>query len=291
MPLETLLCSTSGDIPLPSPAFETVLNFTGSGISYAGVCTNHFPEHSDPRFKIAIPFNGPSIYISWQTASGQQKRQHIKPGCISIVPANLPHESLVEQDLEQITLGYEPSLIAQLADELIGKPIEIVEQWAARDPLIAQLGTELRTQFQLGQPKRLYAESVTTVLATHLIRHYATQRFQVRETPDALSHQKLQHVIDYIDTHLEHNIGLAELAQVAGMSQYRFVRAFKQSTGLPPHQYLLSCRIERAKHLLKNTQLSLAEISYCLGFASQSHFTTTFRRLMTTTPKAYREQV
>ena len=290
MPLETLLCSTSGDTPLPSPTFETVLHFTGSGISHGGTCANHFPEHSDPRFKISIPFKGASIYISWQTASGQQKRQHIKPGCVSIIPADLPHEAIVEQDMEQIIIGYERSLIEQLADELVGKPIEIVEQWAARDPLVAQLGTELRTQFQLGQPKRLYAESVTTVLATHLIRHYATQR-PIQDTFSGLSPQKLQHVIDYIYTHMEHNVGLAELAQVAGMSQYRFVRAFKQSTGLPPHQYFLSCRIERAKHLLKNTQLSISEIGYCLGFASQSHFTTTFRRLMTTTPKAYREQV
>jgi AraC family transcriptional regulator len=76
--------------------------------------------------------------------------------------------------MEQVVIGYDPSLIEQLADELIGKPIEIIEQWATRDPLVTQLGTELRAQFQLGQPQRLYAESVTTVLATHLIRHYAT---------------------------------------------------------------------------------------------------------------------
>jgi len=288
MSLETLLCPTSKETPLPSPIFETVLHFTGSGIAYAGSRANHFPEHSDSRLKIAVPLNGASIHVSWQTASGQQKRQHIKPGCVSIIPAHLPHDSLVEQAMEMIVIAYEPLWIEQLADELIGKPIEIVEQWTARDPLISQLGSELQTEFERGQPRRLYAESVTTVLATHLIRHYATQRLQVRETSDALSPQKLQQVVDYIHNRLEQNVELTELAQVAGMSQYRFARAFKQSTGLPPHQYLLSCRIERAKHLLRNTQLSIAQISYSLGFASQSHFTTTFRRLITTTPKAYR---
>ena len=72
------------------------------------------------------------------------------------------------------------------------------------------------------------------------------------------------------------------------MSQYRFARAFKQSTGIPPHQYLLSQRIERAKKLLALTQLQIADISYHLGFASQSHFTATFRRFTKVTPKAYR---
>ena len=72
------------------------------------------------------------------------------------------------------------------------------------------------------------------------------------------------------------------------MSQYRFARAFKQSTGIPPHQYLLSQRIERAKKLLTLTQLQIADISYQLGFASQSHFAATFRRFTKVTPKVYR---
>jgi AraC family transcriptional regulator len=59
------------------------------------------------------------------------------------------------------------------------------------------------------------------------------------------------------------------------MSQYRFARAFKQSTGLPPHQYLLGQRVERAKKLLIEKQLPIVDISYQLGFASQSHFTAT----------------
>ena len=286
MPLKTLRL-TSGD-PLPSSTFETALHFTGSVIAYVGSCAKHSPEHSDPRFKISIPLTGASIQVSWQTASGQQKQQHIKSGCVSVIPADLPHESIIEQPSEMIFIAYEPWWLQQLADELTGKPVEIDAQWTARDPLITQLGTELQTEFKRGQPRRLYAESVTTVLATHLIRRYASQRLQVRATSDTLPPQTLQQIADYIHSRLEQNIELIELAQVAGMSQYRFVRAFKQSTGLPPHQYMLSCRVERAKHLLRNTQLSLAEISYSLGFASQSHFTATFRRLTTITPKAYR---
>jgi len=103
-----------------------------------------------------------------------------------------------------------------------------------------------------------------------------------------LSPQKLQNTIDYIRARLEQDLTLSELADVAQMSPYRFARAFKSSTGLTPHQYLLCQRIEIAKKLLTLKQLSIAEISYQLGFASQSHFTATFRRFTKVTPTVYR---
>lgn len=102
-----------------------------------------------------------------------------------------------------------------------------------------------------------------------------------------LSPQKLQNTIDYIHARLGQNITLSELADVAQMNEYRFARAFKSSTGLTPHQYLLLQRIEMAKKLLTLKQLSIAEISYQLGFASQSHFANTFVRFTKVTPKVY----
>ena len=73
------------------------------------------------------------------------------------------------------------------------------------------------------------------------------------------------------------------------LSTYHFVRAFKQATGETPHQYLLKSRVERAKQLLAETELPLAEISYLVGSNSQSHFTASFRRLARLTPKTYRQ--
>ena len=83
---------------------------------------------------------------------------------------------------------------------------------------------------------------------------------------------------------------LSELASLCGLSRSHFVRAFKQSTGLPPHRWLLMQRVKRAKDLLYGTKLSIAEISSDCGFADQSHFTRVFSRTFGVSPGAWRRQ-
>lgn len=95
--------------------------------------------------------------------------------------------------------------------------------------------------------------------------------------------------MEYINENLERDLTLSEIAASVGMSSYHFARTFKQATGLPPHQYLIKLRLENAKRLLAQTNLAIAEIAYRVGFASQSHFTTLFRKHVGTTPKAYRD--
>jgi AraC family transcriptional regulator len=74
---------------------------------------------------------------------------------------------------------------------------------------------------------------------------------------------------------------------IAHMSPSYFSRLFKQSTGLSPHQYVIQDRVDRAKQLLRQRELSIAEISDCLGFTHQSHFSHHFKRLVGSSPKAF----
>ncbi len=96
-------------------------------------------------------------------------------------------------------------------------------------------------------------------------------------------------VSEYINAYLDRDIKLADLASVAGVSQFHFSRLFKQSIGISPHKYLLKERVERAKHLLKNSKLAIAEIAFQCGFNSQSHLGKSFRELTGVTPGVYRK--
>jgi AraC family transcriptional regulator len=98
----------------------------------------------------------------------------------------------------------------------------------------------------------------------------------------------LRRVCEYIEAHLQENISLQVLADIAGKSKHHFARAFKQSEGLPPHEYLVQHRVRRAQELLTGTNLPLAEIALASGFSDQSHCARRFRKHVGLTPSRYR---
>ncbi|PSB46890.1 AraC family transcriptional regulator [Cyanosarcina cf. burmensis CCALA 770] len=103
-----------------------------------------------------------------------------------------------------------------------------------------------------------------------------------------LTHTQLQQATDYIQTHLNRDLSLAELASVICISPTYFASLFKQAMGISPHQYVIQQRVERAKLMLSRTDLAIAEIALQVGFSSQSHLTQQFKRVTGLTPKQVR---
>jgi AraC family transcriptional regulator len=101
---------------------------------------------------------------------------------------------------------------------------------------------------------------------------------------------RLRRVTEYIQEHLDQDLTLRQLGAVACMSPYHFARLFKNSTGVPPHRFVVRKRIDHAITLLAAPALSVAEISRAVGFRTPSHFTTVFRGVTGTTPRAYRTE-
>lgn len=103
-----------------------------------------------------------------------------------------------------------------------------------------------------------------------------------------LTHTQLQQVLDYIYTHLDRELSLAEVAEIINISPTYFASLFKQAMGVSPHQYVIQQRVERAKMMLLKTDLAIADIALQVGFSSQSHLTQQFKRLTGMTPKQVR---
>src|SRR5438045_8615192 len=140
-----------------------------------------------------------------------------------------------------------------------------------------------------GAGGRLASESLANVLAVHLLRQVSAPCRLARGRDGALPRGRLRAVVEYVEEHLDGGPSLAEMAAVAGLNPYHFARQFKQATGLPPHQFVILRRVERAKHLLRaGTDPSLAEVAARAGFYDQIQFSHHFKRLVGVTPGQFR---
>jgi AraC family transcriptional regulator len=131
---------------------------------------------------------------------------------------------------------------------------------------------------------RLAAQSLANIMAVNLIRNAIVPRCTARRPSGALRQKKLGAVVEYIEEHLDADLTLEQIAAVAHLSPYHFARQFKAATGLPPHQYVIARRVERAQQLLHEGELSLAEVAVSAGFSDQSQLTQSFKRLVGITP-------
>jgi AraC family transcriptional regulator len=138
----------------------------------------------------------------------------------------------------------------------------------------------------------LAAESLANLLAVHLIRHILTPRQPAHRRAGTLPRVRLRAVVEYIEEHLDAGPTLEQMAAIACLSPNYFVSQFKRATGLPPHQYVIARRVERARQFLQNgSGFSLAEVAAHAGFSDQSQFSHHFKRLVGVTPGQFRTRV
>jgi AraC family transcriptional regulator len=265
--------------------------WSGAWLFHNRLLGGRLAEYLCPEHEVTIPLAG-SLTTEVQSATGRRLVHHHETlGETCIIPAGQPYTAQWGDGMEYLAILLDPALIARAAsDALLPERVELVGAFGASDPLIRQIGLALMAEAEAEGPAgRLYAESLVNALALHLFRHYSTARHLEQSFSGGLTKRKLRRVTEFITERLEEDLSLAELAAVAELSPTHFTRAFKQTTGLTPHQYLIRSRIERAKSLLAGTKLPLVEVGLRAGFKTQSHFTTLFRRYTATTPKAWRE--
>ena len=127
-----------------------------------------------------------------------------------------------------------------------------------------------------------------------VIMRWLSERLQVHSdalrplAPAGLTKWRLKRVLTYIDEHICESIALATLAQVAGLSRMYFAAQFRATTGCRPHECILRRRIKRAQQLLLETSEPLVSIALAVGFQSQSHFSTVFKRFAGLSPHQWR---
>ncbi|MBH5385529.1 helix-turn-helix transcriptional regulator [Bradyrhizobium sp. CNPSo 4019] len=135
-----------------------------------------------------------------------------------------------------------------------------------------------------------YAETLGLLLLWEL-RHAAdTGRSRPNRVRGGLTARQLRLVQEFVDAQIASEISISDLAGVAGLSPYHFIRAFKEAVGLPPYQYVLSERIRRAKRLLSTRGLSLGDVALAVGFSDTPQLNRVFRRFVGVAPTVFRRE-
>ena len=272
------------------PGFTNVLECRGAGMLVVNgrLEPGAREERTRPEIEIAIPGERAAAEVTYQTANGLQRQRSVTDKHVSIIPAGQPHQVAWRRSADVTVFLLSPAFVGEVAHQSSMGRVDLVEEYAALDPLIWYLGREVRAE--LRRHRRLnarYLESIAVVLARHIITTYASLPWATRGS-SALPRYKLQRAVEFISENSHRDIGFHDIAAHLKMSAYHFARMFKQSTGDSPHQYIVRSRVARAKQLLADTKLPIADVALEAGYKTQSHFTTSFRRLVGVTPAAFR---
>ncbi|OKH18959.1 helix-turn-helix transcriptional regulator [[Limnothrix rosea] IAM M-220] len=213
-------------------------------------------------------------------------------GDMVITPAQSRFFARWETDDHLLQIRLSDQFLRTVATESLNTDpdrISLITEFRTRNTQVEAIAMMLLAELEQNQPSsQLYIDSLANIFTVNLLRQYTTKKPKIKTYEGGLPPHQLSQILDYIDSSLEQDIKLADLAQLLDMSQFHFGRLFKQSIGRSPYQYLIQQRVERAKRLLKNTDYLITDIALECGFNSHSHLTNKFRKMTGMTPKAFR---
>lgn len=218
-----------------------------------------------------------------------------EPGRITIVPNGRPSAWRLPEPVDVFQLYIPGSTIRQTAErefEVDPNRVEIIDSLSEDDRVGAAFADAVVLSIHEGAERDdLFLDALGEAVAVHLLRRHAVLPRTARrlgERPGALSAERLHRLSDFIEDRLGDDLKLEDLAEAACLSTFHLSRCFRQTTGLTLHAYVMLRRVERAQALLADRKLTLADIAYRCGFASQSHFTAAFKKRTGSTPGHHR---
>jgi AraC family transcriptional regulator len=207
-------------------------------------------------------------------------------GKLAFIPAGCEVEgwTKIEKPASIVIVMIDPDLAS-------GQPVDLTRlppRIDFDDPMLRSL--MLRFQAILDDPSLDvpgYAETLANLVTFELARVTSSQRASL-SNQCGLTPGQMRLIVEYIDNHLNEKITISELAALVNLTRFHFMRAFKQTAGVPPLQFMIRRRVERAKELLTEPQTSVGEIAGRTGFGSPILMSRAFRRILGTTPSALR---
>ena len=228
----------------------------------------------------------------YRAGEGAKLTRDVEQAAYSVVPAGAAFQWLTEGPVDFMHVYFTTAGVDHFVTENFDRDprsVSLGDQLGGSDPVMAALAVSLGEALAGDEPMgRAYIDDHIHLLLFRLLRLHSNAQLSLAMSRHALAPYKLRRSIDFMLQHLADPIGLADIAAAAETSPFHFSRMFRLATGKAPYAYLIDRRIEEASRLLRQCDLSLAEIARRSGFASPSQFSRMFRRVSGISPSDYR---
>lgn len=209
-------------------------------------------------------------------------------GMVGVLPMGIPYSARAWAPARCTAIGFQREMLEGFVGMNLSSGFELIPRYGVADDLVQSCSSALVSDARDGSPLgACYGETLAAALIAHLVRKHSNRTFkqQALGDPGVLRRELIR---QFIHDRLDEKLSLSTMAATVQMDMYSFAKWFKKSHGMPPHQYLLSARVDKAKGLLTATAESLVSIALKCGFSSQSHFCSVFARAVGTSPGEYR---
>lgn len=280
------------------PEYIPGLEAERSGSSALILRHHNFPEARQPLWCPADP-NAIEIILIIDGSGclerklgGEWERGTVSPGNLIINPGPAGPQAWCGGSSTQLRAHLDRRVLRRVAGETSFDPdqVRVRPRFLITDPLIASLIRTTWTVLERERPTvELYADQTARTLALQLLKFHSTTEAPPDQEQEP-SPRWLQQIEEFVDQHLGEGLCLEVLAERAGMSTSHFSHQFKRLEGKSPYQYVIERRMEEAKNLLRETDQSIAQVAFAVGYSSQSSFTTQFRKYVGLTPGQFRRR-
>jgi AraC-like DNA-binding protein len=226
---------------------------------------------------------------------GRQAEQGPRlPGQFNFLDLHHEHVAEIQSGVDCVAMYVPRVALEILATEQTLRwtpPNGMISGHAIDDSVIWHLSESLVPVLERpGEANPLFVEHIGMALAWRLIHHYGELSPLGPPHPGGLAPWQERRAQDMLMASITGQVSLSELAAACRLSRSHFARAFKATTGLAPHQWLLTERVRLARFLLESTARTIAEIAEDCGFADQSHFSRVFARFLSCSPGRWRRE-
>jgi AraC family transcriptional regulator len=246
-----------------------------------------YPEEFHDTVQICIPSINAQYVVQRQSETGKTVTHKLGARDVLVIPVGQPHTVEWKRPAGIVSLKVSESFVRQATGSA---HVRFSDTFAIRDPFITSSAAEIRSSVEGQAIGTAFAEAMATVIVHHLgLRAGYAELRNGKQRVAELSPAQASRIVDFLDGRLDGSISLDDLAQLAGLTKWHFMRRFNATYGTSPHNFIVDRRMVRAKQLLVSSDLPIVQIALEVGM-THSHFSRTFLKRVGLSPSEFRQQ-